>query len=159
MPLRRLVPLTASIALRIAPLLVVTSVGATLCASRAEAQGTVKKGDRNRITAEEIAQSGNFGTAFEVIQAARPVWLNPPLNRNAQSSMMGPLGTSGTSSTASEIVVYVDGNRQQSLEDLKTIRTALITEMRFLDQNRAIQMHGPGHELGVIEVTTVNKKK
>ncbi len=56
-------------------------------------------------------------------------------------------------------MVYVDGNRQQSLEDLKTIRTALITEMRFLDQNRAIQMHGPGHELGVIEVTTVNKKK
>jgi len=159
MLLRRLVPRVAAIARRIAPLLIVTAVGATLLAPRAQAQGTVKKGDRNRITAEEIAQSGNFGTAFEVIQAARPVWLNPPLNRNAQSSMMGPLGTSGTSSTASEIVVYVDGNRQQSLEDLKTVRTALITEMRFLDQNRAIQMHGPGHELGVIEVTTVNKKK
>jgi hypothetical protein len=159
MLLRRLVPRVAAIAGRIAPLLIVTAVGATLLAPRAQAQGTVKKGDRNRITAEEIAQSGNFGTAFEVIQAARPVWLNPPLNRNAQSSMMGPLGTSGTSSTASEIVVYVDGNRQQSLEDLKTVRTALITEMRFLDQNRAIQMHGPGHELGVIEVTTVNKKK
>ncbi len=159
MPLRRLVRCTAALALRAAPLLLAATVGSTLLATRADAQGTMKKGDRNRITAEEIAQSGNFGTAFEVIQAARPVWLNPPLNRNAQSSMMGPLGTSGSSSTASEIVVYVDGNRQQSLEDLKTIRTALITEMRFLDQNRAIQMHGPGHELGVIEVTTVNKKK
>ena len=34
-----------------------------------------------------------------------------------------------------------------------------IIEIRFLDQNRAVQMHGPGHELGVIEVITIDKRR
>lgn len=135
-----------------------------LLASEAGAQGTVKKGDRNRLTAEEVAQSGNFSSAFEVIQAVRPLWLNPPLGRNAMATMDGPRGNTITTSdsrggSATEIVVYVDGIRQPSLDELKTVRSPTIVEMRYLDQNRAVQMHGPGHEMGVIEVVTTNKKK
>ncbi|MBL8996631.1 MAG: hypothetical protein JNL44_04865 [Gemmatimonadetes bacterium] len=57
------------------------------------------------------------------------------------------------------MVVYIDGMRQPDVESLATVPVLKIVEMRYLDQNRGVQMHGPGHEMGVIEVTTVDKRK
>ena len=78
--------------------------------------------------------------------------MNPSRGRTATS------GADGSSGGATEVILYINEIRQQSLEDLKTVRASSVVDMRFLDQNRAIQMRGPGHELGVIEVTTVDKK-
>jgi hypothetical protein len=56
-------------------------------------------------------------------------------------------------------VLYIDDVRQPSLNELQTVKATSILEMRFLDRNRAIQMRGMGHEAGVIEITTVDKRK
>jgi hypothetical protein len=42
---------------------------------------------------------------------------------------------------------------------LATISATKIVEMKYLDQNRAVLLRGPGHESGVIEITTVDKRK
>lgn len=113
-----------------------------------------QRGDRNRITQDDLAEApSSVNTAYDAIRTMRGQWLNPPMNRAAGSSFTGDGGG------AKEVVVYIDDVRQQSLEDLKTIKANTIVEMKYLDQNRAIQMRGPGHELGAIEITTINKKK
>ncbi len=80
-------------------------------------------------------------------------WLNPSPGRVVSSNMLG----SGGGSQA--VIVYVDDVRQPDVESLRRVKGADIVEMRYLDQNRAVQMRGPGHEAGVIEVITVNKRK
>lgn len=113
-----------------------------------------KRGDRNRITQEEVAEAGaSVGNAYDIVQTLRPQWLTPMHVRVTSSSM-----ADGSSGGAAEVVVYINEVRQPSLEALKTVRASLTTGIRFLDQNRAIQMRGPGHEMGVIEVTTADKK-
>ena len=113
-----------------------------------------QRGDRNRITQEDLAEApSSTTTAFDAIRLMRPQWLNPPMGRVASSN------ASGGGGGATELVVYIDDIRQQSSDDLKTVKAATIVEMRYLDQNRAIQMRGPGHEMGAIEITTVNKRK
>ena len=59
-----------------------------------------------------------------------------------------------------QIVVYLDDLRQPDLESsLITVKVETIVEMRYLDQNRAVQNRGPGHEAGVIEVITTAKRR
>ena len=125
------------------------------------------RGDRNRITRDELTESAaTASTAYDLIHILRPYWLEPPRGRMAPALGDGSRdnnsdGTTsfGANGVAQEVVVYVDGNRQPSLEQLKTLRVVNILEMRYLDQNRAIQMHGPGHEKGVIEVTLLDASK
>jgi hypothetical protein len=119
------------------------------------------RGDRNKITHEELLQSaGLTSTAFDLIQIIRPYWLEPPRGRVASPNGDGFRdGGSDLNFTAVEIVVYVDGNRQPSVEQLKTLRLVSILEMRYLDQQRALQIRGPGHEKGVIEVTLQDVSK
>ncbi len=113
-----------------------------------------QRGDRNRITQDDLAEApASVNTAYDAIRLMRSQWLNPPMSRTASASYTGDGGG------AKEVVVYIDDVRQQSLEDLKTVKANQVVELRFLDQNRAVQMRGPGHELGAIEVITVNKKK
>ena len=111
------------------------------------------RSDRNHITKEELEQAPvGVQTAHDLIRMMRPHWLTSSRGRTAMS------GADGTGGGATSIVLYIDEIRQQSLEDLRTVRAANVVDMRLLDQNRAIQMRGPGHELGVIEVTTTAKK-
>lgn len=125
------------------------------------------RGDRNRITREELVESAaTASTAYDMIHIMRPLWLEPAQGRMASSRADGGSdrgmdgGTNaGANGAAQEVIVYVNGNRQPSLEQLKTLRVSSILEMRYLDQNRAIQMHGPGHEKGVIEVTLIDISK
>ncbi len=107
------------------------------------------RGDRNKITHDELVEAAATSpTAYDLIHIMRPLWLDP-----AQGRMASARGDGGQDGGAQEVVVYINGNRQPSLDQLKTLRVQSIQEMRYLDQNRAIQMHGPGHEKGVIEVT------
>ncbi len=113
-----------------------------------------QRGDRNRISRDDIVEiSGGVNTAYDVVQTLRPLWLSPRNGRNSTATMMGDGGG------AREVVVYIDDKRQQSLDDLKTVKTSFIVELKYLDQNRAIQMRGPGHEMGVIEVITIARRK
>ena len=118
------------------------------------AQDKKQRGDRNRIAASELVEAnGSFNTAYDIIRTVRAQWFNLPQGRTSTATMNGDGGG------AKELVVYIDDVRQQSVEDLRTVKAKDVVELRYLDQNRAIQMRGPGHELGVIEVTTVNKRK
>ncbi len=113
-----------------------------------------QRGDRNRISRDDIVELGSgASTANDVVQTLRPLWLSPRNGRNSTATMMGAGGG------AKEVVVYIDDKRQQSLDDLKTVKTSVLVELKYLDQNRAIQMHGPGHEMGVIEVITTAQRK
>ena len=110
------------------------------------------RGDRNKITHDELVEAAATATtAYDLIHIMRPLWLDP-----AQGRMASARGDGGQDGGAQEVVVYVNGNRQPSLDQLKTLRVQGIQERRYLDQNRAIQMHGPGHEKGVIEVTLID---
>ena len=112
------------------------------------------RGDRNKLTPEEITGAGNVATAADAIRLLRPWWLAPPRGRMASTDM------GGDTRAATQVVVYIDGMRQPDLESsLVTVKAADVTEIRYLDQNRAVQNFGPGHEAGVIDVTTVNKKR
>ena len=112
------------------------------------------RGDRNKLTQAELAQAGGVVTALDAIRLLRPQWLNPPRGRIASSNADGATGS------ATQIVVYLDDLRQPDLESsLITVKVETIVEMRYLDQNRAVQNRGPGHEAGVIEVITTARRR
>jgi hypothetical protein len=125
----------------------------TTQAPKQEKQARARRGDRAKLTRQDLDEAGNsIATARDAIRMLRPHWLNPPVGRMASSNMADAGGGATT------VIVYLVGSRQVDLEVLNTIRNAEIQEMRYLDQNRAIGIHGPGHEAGVIEIVTIKKK-
>lgn len=58
-----------------------------------------------------------------------------------------------------EAMAYVDDKRRFVLTPLATIAAARIVELKYLDQSRAGLFRSPGQESGVIEITTVDKRK
>ena len=112
------------------------------------------RSDSSTITRTDIEQGGSsIFTAREAVRILRPQWLARPMGRVA-SSNVNSAGGGGQS-----IIVYIDETRQPDFETLATVPAAKIVEMKYLEQNRAVLLHGPGHEGGVIEVTTVDKRK
>ncbi len=113
-----------------------------------------RRGDRSRLTRADLDEAGNsIVTARDAIRILRPHWLQPPVGRSASSNVAGSGGGATT------VIVYLDGFRQPDLEVLNTVQASAIIEMRYLDQNRAIIIHGPGHEAGVIEIKTKEEPK
>ena len=86
------------------------------------------------------------------MQILRSQWLAPPMGRMASSDVRGAGGGRQI------VLLYIDDVRQPDLESLANIPASRIVEMRYLDQNRAVLLRGPGHESGVIEVTTLDKR-
>lgn len=126
----------------------------TVIAQAAEAQGARRRGDRNKLTRIELDEAGaTLVTARDAVRVLRPQWLQPPRGDIASSDFMG-----GSGGGATEVVVYIDGIRQPDLDALVTVPAAKLVELRYLDQNRGVQMYGPGHERGVIEVSTTDKR-
>lgn len=116
-----------------------------------------KRGDRSLITRTDLDEGGSgLTTAQEAIQRLRPNWLRPPMGRNATAGMLDGLGD--RSATAREAILYIDEVRQPNLEQLRTVQLSRVVEMKYLDQNRAVQLLGPGHEAGAILITTMNKR-
>ena len=106
------------------------------------------------LTRADIEQGGSgLFTAREAVRILRPQWLAPPMGRVASSNMNSSGGGK------QDVIVYIDDIRQPELESLATVPVARIVVLKYLDQNRAVLMHGPGHESGVIEVTTLDKRK
>lgn len=112
------------------------------------------RGDRTKLTQSDIAGASTVTTALDAIRLLRPWWLNPPVGRMASTDM------AGDTRAATRVIVYIDDMRQPDLESsLVTVKASEVVEARYLDQNRAVQMRGPGHEAGVIEISTTAKKK
>ncbi|MEP6999474.1 MAG: hypothetical protein ABI969_03280 [bacterium] len=112
------------------------------------------RGDRNKITRVELDEAGSsIMTAREAVRILRPQWLSPPMGRTASSNITNSGGG------RQEVILYIDDKRQPDLEVLATISATKIIEMKYLDQNRAVLLRGPGHEGGVIEITTVDKRQ
>ena len=112
------------------------------------------RGDRSKLTQSDIAGAPTVNTALDAIRLLRPWWLTPPMGRMASTDM------GGDTRATTKVIVYIDDMRQPDLEtSLVTVKANEIIEARYLDQNRAVQMRGPGHEAGVIEISTTAKKK
>ena len=112
------------------------------------------RSDPKRLTRAEISEAGSsIVTAREAVRLLRPQWLAPPMGRIASSDMRGVGGGAQT------VIVYIDDVRQPDLESLATVSATRILELKYLDQVRAVMLRGPGHESGVIEVTTIDKRK
>ena len=126
-----------------------------LAASDVLSAQNTRRGDRNRLMKDDLTEiAATVNTAYDIVRMMRPNWLNPPgMNRNSASNADGTGGGGATS-----IVLYINDIRQPTLDEMRTVKASTVLEMRYLDQNRAIQMRGPGHEMGVIEVTTIDKK-
>jgi hypothetical protein len=128
-----------------------------LCAALVAACATGQPAARTEssmLTRTEIEQGGSsIFTAREAVRILRPQWLTRPMGRVASSNVM----TSGGGNQ--EVIVYIDDTRQPDFESLATVPAARIVEIKYLDQNRAVLLRGPGHEAGVIEVTTTDKRK
>ena len=127
----------------------------SVVAIAAPAGAQQNRGDRNKLTQADIAEAGSgIMTARDAIRILRPNWMSPPpLGRHASSDVLTPGGGSPV------IIVYINDVRQPDVESLATVPASRIVELKYLDQNRAVLLHGPGHESGAIEVTTVDKRK
>ena len=124
-----------------------------LLATSVEAQGK-RRSDVNKITRADLDDNvALMGTARDAIRVLRPQWFRPPTGRFATSDF-GSVGAN-----PGEVIVYLDDVRQPDLESLTLVPVARIFEMKYLDQNRAVQMRGAGHESGVIEVTTIDRRR
>lgn len=132
-------------------LILLSSVLVTSCASSGKISG---RNETTSITRGDIEQAGSgVFTAREAVRVLRPQWLIRPLGRVASSNVTGSGGG------GQDIIVYINDVRQPEYDALSTVPAAKILEMKYLDQNRAVLLHGPGHEGGVIEVTTIDKRK
>lgn len=128
-----------------------------LCSVGDSAQAQ-KRGDRSLISPQDLEEAkGSITTALEAVQRLRPNWLTPSRGRNASATLGEPLGA--RSSNATEPVVYIDDRRQPAVEELRTVPAVSLVEIRYMDQNKAVQMLGPGHEAGAILVITDKRKK
>lgn len=115
-----------------------------------------KRGDRALLTRADVEEGGGgLTTAQDAIQRLRPNWLRPQMGRTASGGMLDGLSDR---SAAREPIVYIDEVRQPNLEALRTVQSIKIIEMKFLDQNRAVQVLGPGHEMGAILIKTADKR-
>ncbi len=93
----------------------------------------------NLLSREEIAEAGP-SNAHDIIQALRPTWLR----KRGQTSFL----------QEGEIGVYQDGTGIGGIDVLRGIHSDNIESIRFLDERQASYRFGPGHEHGVILVTT-----
>lgn len=115
-------------------------VGVLLLASGCGTGGAGGGGvNANFIDRAEIDEYGPAST-FDLVQALRPLWLQ---KRGATSFY-----------DEGDIQVYLDGTGIGGTEALRGIHTDNVENLRFLDERQASYRYGPGHEHGVILVTS-----
>ena len=112
-----------------------------------------QKGDRNKLTVEEIAEKDGIANALEAIKRLRSNWL-----RVRASGIAGSSSDDRYSSGKQELAIYVDDVRMQGgVNDLKEIRVGEIEEISYMSGNNALARYGNGHENGAIFVKTTRR--
>jgi hypothetical protein len=121
----------------------------TLAAQPAHAQ----KGDRNKLTAEEIAEKDDISTGLDAVKRLRSNWL-----RVRSSGSIGATASDNYGSDKPEPAIYIDDTRMPGgVADLKSIQVREIIEMTYLSGNNALARYGNGHEYGAIFVKTTRR--
>jgi hypothetical protein len=92
----------------------------------------------DRIGRAELQEADNLD-GLEAIQRLRRQWLQ------GRGGAMG----------ASPVVLYIDGTKRQSLDDLRIYRTTEIQQIDYMNSNDATTRYGTGHGGGAIIVTLV----
>jgi type IV pilus biogenesis protein CpaD/CtpE len=113
------------------------------CASGSQARDpdvTVRRSDRNVITADEIEQSGAV-TAQQAVERLRPHMLQV---RSGASVMSG---------NRDELQIYVDNIRMGGREILASLQAHEIREIRYMSAVDATNRYGTGHSHGAILIT------
>jgi hypothetical protein len=90
-------------------------------------------GNRNVITAEELASLGGLGDVYDAIQRLRSTWFRT---------------RSGTTAP----VVVIDNVRAGDLEMLRSISTQNVQQLRYISPSDATTRWGTGYTGGAIEV-------
>ena len=112
------------------------------CASASGGGGTAQTGDRNVITAEEIA-SVPSANLYDLIEKLRPNMLRS----------RGPQSLGGTAPSEYPDV-YMDGRRYGDVSSLKSIVSSQVGRVRYYGSSEAAAKFGMINSSGVIEVTT-----
>ncbi len=108
------------------------AVLAMACASGGQTSGR-SVGNRNVITAEELASLGGLGDVYDAIQRLRSTWFRT---------------RSGTTAP----VVVIDNVRAGDLEMLRSISTQNVQQLRYISPSDATTRWGTGYTGGAIEV-------
>jgi hypothetical protein len=101
--------------------------------------------DRDRIGRETIARS-TATDVYQLIQSERPAWIRARAGVTARIA--------DDSLEDAPIMAYVDNVRLGTLQDLATVPTHGVTEVRRLSARDATQRFGTGHARGAIVVST-----
>jgi len=126
------------------PLLVFVAL-ALILSSCATGGSDSSQGSGNILTADEIAEAHAL-TAYEAVELTRRRWLTQRTLRAGASSAMGAERTGP--------VVYLNGVRVGTLDELRRIRADIVQQMEYLSPSDATNRFGTNHDAGAILVTT-----
>ena len=135
--------------MRIPTILAVTlvSISLTACASSGTGTSSSRSGSRDKLTNAELVET-NATSAYDAIVRLRPTWLRPP----------GLTMTGGVERTSyAQVLVYLDGTKMGGPEALRTIPSASVVSIEFLDPIKAqtvVRDSGTGVASYVIMVRT-----
>jgi hypothetical protein len=110
-----------------------------LAAAGCASSGTTgsRGGDPDVLTAEDL-QTVQDLSAYDAVRRLRPAWMRA---RGAGTARATP-------------IVYVDGMRRGSLDELSSVRASEIQEIRYLSASEATTRFGTNNTGGAIVVTT-----
>jgi hypothetical protein len=112
------------------------------CAGARQGQSAPAQ-DRQRdvLTRDEIQSSAQAEMdLFQAIRSLRPRFLQPPP------------GVRTAASTATGLAVYIERNRQQGIDVLRTIPARTVQEVRYLDPAKSTSEFGPLAGSGAIVI-------
>lgn len=124
----------------VAVLLLVLGSAAAACGPVAEPGARPAPRASGTLITEEQIRRVQYMNAYEIVQALRPLWLRP----RGTDSLRRP----------GEVLVYRDDVQMGGVGTLRTMSTADIVTIRFIDGITAGSRWGMDHGNGVILVTT-----
>lgn len=109
------------------------AAGVAGCASSGGGSSRPAGSSSTRIVQAELAQLSEMN-ARQAIERLRPRWMQ--------------------SRSGDTVVLYVDGARRSSVQDLETMRISDIEQMEYMSAGDATTRYGTGHAGGAILVRT-----
>ena len=116
-------------------LAVALAFGLSACASSGGSSSRPEGATQNRIVRAELVDLGQLD-AYQALQRLRPRWTQMRAGAGAPP------------------VLYVDGSRRSSINDLQSMRVQDIEQMEYMSANDATTRFGTGHSGGAIMVST-----
>jgi len=123
------------------------------------ASAPAERGRARDVIATTELRSAGGQTAYDVVQALRPVWLSArgvdSFDENPSAVITGGRSPQVTVTPGdAQVVVYLDGTRLGSVDRLREMPANQIKGMRYYDAREATLRWGQGHNHGVIELLT-----